>query len=615
MQRSKRPYGLGVYRNNDQIYLYHNNPQKGTPEFVAEVGTDGFNFHPWDQKPILIDAKKRIQSIATISDMRLSHVADTFFLTYKLISDTRPDIRIALSKDLINFDKLGPVTGIKEIGQIVPEFLLGGKYVMYFGEHDLRVAYSPDLKEWQVSPTPALVMRRDCFDNSPLMIAHTAVESEGIVVYYYVLGEHDGAPCYSIGRAVFDKNNPQKLINRSPAAILEHVEGMSGKQVLPVGIIIKGDELISYWDVEGEGIVAIAHPARVVSGKGESKMFRLVLKKIANNPILRPIAEHFWENRAVFNPAAIYDSGKIHLIYRALGDEDVSRLGYASSTDGTTIDERSDSPIYGPRKAFEMGGTGVGSYTGSNFSSGGGIYGGIEDPRLSKIDDTMYMMYVAYDGGNPPRVAMTKISVDDFRVKNWNWSDPVLISRPGVVDKNASVLSEKIRDQYVIFHRIYPDILIDYVPSMDMFDGETFLAGQFRIGPRPGMWDSNKVGIGAPPIKTDKGWLLIYQAVGHQEGNKYKIGAMLLDPEHPEKVLYRSHYPILEPDRWYENEGHKFGVVYPCGAVIHDGLLRVYYGGADTVVCEAHAPINDFLDELTHDEHVHLYATTIKSVK
>ena len=76
------------------------------------------------------------------------------------------------------------------------------------------------------------------------------------------------------------------------------------------------------------------------------------------------------------------------------------------------------------------------------------------------------------------------------------------------------------------------------------------------------------------------------------------MGAMLLDPENPTKVLYRTNQPILKPTECYENEGLKYGVTYPCGSVIVKNQLLVYYGGADMVTYVATAPINKFLNKL-----------------
>ena len=179
----------------------------------------------------------------------------------------------------------------------------------------------------------------------------------------------------------------------------------------------------------------------------------------------------------------------------------------------------------------------------------------------------------------------------------------MLISAPYVVDKNACILQEKINGKYVIFHRVFPNILIDFVDDLE-FDGKTrWLAGQFKIPTRAlsSDWDNHKVGCGPPPIKTKEGWLLIYQAVGSGDESRYKIGAMLLDLKDPTRVLARTRSPILEPNATYENEGWKAGVVYPCGAVIINDRLFVYYGGADSVVCVASAKLEYFLEHLATD--------------
>lgn len=225
------------------------------------------------------------------------------------------------------------------------------------------------------------------------------------------------------------------------------------------------------------------------------------------------------------------------------------------------------------------------------------------------------MLYVAYDGANPPRVAMTSIKLDDFLAHRWLWEKPVLISRPGIVDKSAVIFPEKINGKYVIMHRVFPDILIDYEDDL-AFDGKNrWLKSQYKISIRPDMWDSRKIGAGAPPLKTKDGWLLIYYATCDQEGaSRYMIGAMLLDLNDPTKVLYRSKKPILCPDTHYENVGFKAGVVYPCGAVIIGETLFVYYGGADSYVCVATANLNEFLEDLKQNEVTELHSTIINQI-
>jgi predicted GH43/DUF377 family glycosyl hydrolase len=236
----------------------------------------------------------------------------------------------------------------------------------------------------------------------------------------------------------------------------------------------------------------------------------------------------------------------------------------------------------------------------SNYASGGGGMGGCEDPRLTKIGERIYMTYVAYDGQSHPRVALTSISTKDFRSKKWNWKKPVLISPPDTVDKNACILPEKINGKFVIFHRVFPNILIDFVDDLN-FDGKTrWLEGKFKIPTRTSSsdWDNLKVGCGPPPIKTKDGWLMIYQAVSSSDESRYKMGAMLLDLKDPTKVLARTRSAILEPTAAYEKEGWKAGVIYPCGAVVIKERLFVYYGGADKFVCVASVKLKHLLNEL-----------------
>jgi hypothetical protein len=140
--------------------------------------------------------------------------------------------------------------------------------------------------------------------------------------------------------------------------------------------------------------------------------------------------------------------------------------------------------------------------------------------------------------------------------------------------------------------------LVDFVDDLD-FDGVSrWLKGEFRIRAHASYWDSRKVGAGAPPIKTKDGWLLICQGVGEGDPGRYKIGAKLLDLENPTRVLARTEEPILEPKAWYENEGWKSGVIYPCGAVVIKDRLLVYYGGADKVTCVASVKLDELLDHL-----------------
>lgn len=320
------------------------------------------------------------------------------------------------------------------------------------------------------------------------------------------------------------------------------------------------------------------------------------LKKSAQNPIIVPQKENPWESQQTFNPAAVFENGKVHLLYRALGDDGISRIGYATSANGIDIEERLSKPIFTYQSGLRSKDSLVMPNWYNHYSSGGS-WNGCEDPRTTKIDGKIYMCFVAFDGFNEPAIAITNIKLDDFLKRKWKWGGVKIISKPGVIDKSACIFPEKIKGKYVIMHRVFPNILIDFVDSLDFKHGE-YLAGKYKIKIRKTKWDSRKIGAGAPPIKTKDGWLLIYYAVDNKDDSKYKIGAMLLDIKNPEKVLCRTDEPILEPVEWYENGGNKCGVVYPCGAVVIKDKLFVYYGGADSFACVATANLKSFLKEL-----------------
>lgn len=321
------------------------------------------------------------------------------------------------------------------------------------------------------------------------------------------------------------------------------------------------------------------------------------------NPVLSP-SSYAWENEGVFNPAAIYLEGRVHLLYRAMGSDGTSTIGYASSEDGIHFDDRLSHPVYYPKADFELDPQNPEQkFNPDKYASGGG-WCGCEDPKVCRIGDRIFLNYVAFSGWDSVRVALSSISVEDFLNKNWNWTEPILCSKKGVISKSGGLFPEKINGKYVFFQRIFPDILIDYFDDL-RFDKKEQEHGKHRIPPRKKGWDSRKVSFGSTPIKTKHGWLVITHGVDDAADHQYHMGAMLLDLKNPEKVLYRSEEPILSPELWYENDW-KPGVVYPCGAVNKDGTLLIYYGGGDKYVCVASAPFDDFVSSLikTHKPKV-----------
>lgn len=331
-----------------------------------------------------------------------------------------------------------------------------------------------------------------------------------------------------------------------------------------------------------------------------SKIKVFSLERSKNNPIIEPDENLYWESKASFNPTALYHDGKVHIIYRAIGENDISVLGYARSINGFNIEKSSKELAFYQKNIQPV----VKTTPNISYCSGGGWGGGCEDPRLTLIDGKVYMIYTAFDGWGSVRMALTHISLDDFIKRHWNWEIPVLISPPGQIHKNWVLFPEKIKNKYAILHSISPHIMIDYFDSMDEFDGSKFIYSVHQGSPVWGTRDRLIRGVGPAPIKTKYGWLILYHKMEKNETHRYKLWAMLLDLKNPTKILHNSTQPILEPDLWYENEGYKAGVVYSCGAIVKDKKLFVYYGGADKVSCVATADLDKLLEELTHSRAI-----------
>ena len=330
-----------------------------------------------------------------------------------------------------------------------------------------------------------------------------------------------------------------------------------------------------------------------------------VLTRFDGNPILEPIRDHAWESKMVYNPAAIRLDGIIYIVYRAFGDDHLSRLGLAWSRDGVNIEGRLPYPIFTPTTAYELPDMAL-QQTRLREK------GGCEDPRLVLIDDQVYLTYSAYS--DVLQIALASISKQDFialpktpavEIANqWARHGPVF---PGTLDRNAVLFPEKINGKYIMLRRPIRgevrDIAISYSDTLETpwpADFETIM------GSRPGMWDSERVGAGAQVLKTRHGWLLIYHGVGMRRGRRtYMLGAVLLDLNDPSRVLYRSPDPIFIPKEDYELYGWAPTVVFTDGAVARtkdaaeiiadDDEIMVYYGGGDRVIGAAWAKLSDLI--------------------
>ncbi len=391
---------------------------------------------------------------------------------------------------------------------------------------------------------------------------------------------------FGIEAVLLDLNDPSKILGRTEMPILSPEEyyeriGLVPNIVFPSGALMKTSRLYVYYGAADTTCCVASTRTSMLLGILRERVPILDLQRVEENPVIKPIKEHPWESKATFNPGAIYLKNKVHIIYRAMSEDNTSTFGYATSTDGTHIDYRATEPIYTPRDHFEQ-----------KLVPGGNS--GCEDPRLTRIGNKIFMLYTAYNGKNPPRVAVTEIYVRDFLKQEWKWSRPILISPPQFDNKDAFVFPELVNDKYIFVHRLGTCIDYDFSKNIsDILHGNAWLDEHSWIEPRKGWWDSEKVGAAAPPFRTREGWIMLYHGVS--EDKIYRVGAVLLDSKNPVKILSRTIYPIFEPETPYEKEGQVSNVVFPCGNVVMRGKLYVYYGGGDSVTGIATVQVKDLM--------------------
>jgi len=312
----------------------------------------------------------------------------------------------------------------------------------------------------------------------------------------------------------------------------------------------------------------------------------LQLDRSKVNPILVPDESNWWESKAVFNCSVLNDGKTIHMLYRAIGEYDnyVSRIGYASSNDGLSFTRRKEVAIC-PEVDYE-------SY-------------GMEDPRLMTIEEETYVTYVVLSNyvKNNPSISTALAKTDNFS----HYERLGIITVPGSEDKDV-VLFRKFREgasSYMMLHRPSTWVGAQYKtdrPSIWIAEGDS-ITNYKKHSPlvKPEQsWEELKIGVGVPPIRTKKGWLVIYHGVSLD--HVYSAGAFLLDITEPRKILGRTKAPLLTPEEDYEIKGDVNNVVFPTGACILDNKLFVYYGAADKVCCVATVELQEILDYLLSDK-------------
>ncbi len=502
-------------------------------------------------------------------------------------------VACAISKDLEAIEEKHLITPFNAKAMTLFPERVGGKITVILTAHTdeppakIAIAQCDKIEElWDLAFWEKWHSEISEHTINPLRFEHDHVEvgsapiktKDGWLMFYSYIQNYFGGGdrVFGIEALLLDLADPRVIVGRTKGPIMVPQElyeayGIVPNIVFPSGALLEKNGRVDIYYGGADTVCAKAsvNLPDLLSAMIPERRVELAVR-VKENPILSPVPAHAWEKNAVFNAAAIDLGGVVHILYRAMGDDNTSVIGYAASKNGIKITSRDEKPAYVPREDFEMK---KGSPNGNS---------GCEDPRITKIGDTLHLMYTAFNGVDPTRVALTSISEKDFLAKRWDkWQKPMLTTPDGVNDKDTCLLPEKVAGQYMLLHRIDPQLCADFLDTLDFRKSRLTRCIEI-MGPRPGMWDSTKIGIAGPPIKTPKGWLLIYHGVSKTA--TYRLGAVLLDLKNPSVVLSRSVDTILEPMEEYERVGLVRNAVFSCGAVLRGDTIFIYYGGADTVL-------------------------------
>lgn len=295
--------------------------------------------------------------------------------------------------------------------------------------------------------------------------------------------------------------------------------------------------------------------------------------KYRNNPILAPQGET-WEAKDLFNPTAVVKDGKIHLLYRAedntgMGEwNGTSRIGLAVSKDGIHF-ERHPEPVLVPTDPWELP-------------------GGCEDPRVTKVGETYYLTYTAFNGTNAVLCLATSkdlYSWDKHGVMFPEWTG----GYDTVWSKSGAILAQPINERYVMY---FGDTNIWIAYSEDLLHWTPVKDPVFTPSADPNAFDSALIEPGPEPLLTDDGIVLIYNAariINEPDDPsfgrlRYSAGQVLLSKENPEKVIRRTSEPFFTPGHRDELVGQVDNVVFVEGLVQLEGTYYLYYGMADSKI-------------------------------
>ena len=297
-----------------------------------------------------------------------------------------------------------------------------------------------------------------------------------------------------------------------------------------------------------------------------------IVKRFEKNPILT-VNDIPYPVATVHNAGVCKYKNKYIMIFRSHLHNGRSILGLAESEDGFKF-VSSKEPFMIPAED-------------GNF----GKYEeyGVEDPRITFIDGEYLITYSAYSRFG---VRIGLVKTRDFK-KIERFS---LITEADY--RNVVIFPEKFNKLYARLDRPHSEISpwsiwISYSPDLK-FWGDSKLI----MKPVQYHWDEMKIGPGAPPFKTKKGWLSIYHGVfPTMDGSVYRLGVALHDLKDPSKIIGVGDNWILQPEEIYEITGYVHNVVFTCGAVPEpDGTVKIYWGGADKVMCVGTAEIEDLVN-------------------
>ncbi|QQG42093.1 MAG: hypothetical protein HYV90_02135 [Candidatus Woesebacteria bacterium] len=543
-------------------------------------------------------------------DPRITKIDDIYYIFYTALSNYPYNadcikVGVAITHDFKTIEEKHLVTPFNAKAACLFPEKINGKYAMLITVNPDRppskicIAYFDEINDiwsedywdkWQKNiDLNKIDLLRDSSHQVEVGAVPIKTKYGWLLIHSYISDYFSSDQKFGIEAVLLKADDPQTILARTTDPLLTPKEqyelfGEVPYVIFPSGAVVNDGILYVYYGAaDSVSAVASINLDLLINnmyfdektGAGIRPM-KAHLARFEGNPIISPRPLSKWEAMYTFNPTAIVLEEKVHILYRAQGTDNVSTLGYANSTDGVTIEERLDKPVYVPREDYETL--------------------GCEDPRITRIGDTLYLFYTAYKDGDPTHIAFSTISVDDFLQKKWNWSKAMIVSPREINDKNACVLPEKIGGKYAIFHRTNHRIWIDYTDTMDFSDGR-WIQGNILFEPRSDKWYSEKVGITGTPIRTTQGWLLIFHGLS-KDDLKYRLGAMLLDLKDPLTIKNLLDYPILEPEKNYEMSGFRPGTVFSCGYVILKDQLLVYYGAGDTTVAVARIKLEDLLAAL-----------------